>query len=95
MCADLNMPNPMVQHTFQENLASIKSAAKVAAKQNMDIATMELQNAMDVHGDELTEGTQWKEPARGGPCYELMSSTNAFQPFPPSGDSTPEVERCP
>ena len=41
------------------------------------------------------EGTQWKEPARGGPCYELMSSTNAFQPFPPSGDSTPEVERCP
>ena len=39
-------------------------------------------------------GTQWKEPARGGPCYELMSSTNEFQPFPPSGASTPEVERC-
>ena len=44
---------------------------------------------------ELLSGTQWKEPARGDPCYELMSSTNAFQPFPPSGDSTPEVERCP
>ena len=43
----------------------------------------------------IKKGTQWKEPARGGPCYELMSSTNAFQPFPPSGDSTPEVERCP
>ena len=49
----------------------------------------------DVCVDIPRGGTQWKEPARGGPCYELMSSTNAFQPFPPSGDSTPEVERCP
>ena len=50
MCADLNMPNPMAQHTFQEHLASIKSAAEVAAKQSMDIG-MEQRNAMDVHGD--------------------------------------------
>ena len=55
MCADLNMPNPMAQHTFQEHLASIKSAAEVAAKQSMDTAAMELRNAMDVHGDELTD----------------------------------------
>ena len=52
-------------------------------------------NAANIDWDTGIVGTQWKEPARGGPCYELMSSTNAFQPFPPSGDSTPEVERCP
>ena len=50
---------------------------------------------LDDWREKLAAGTQWKEPARGGPCYDLMSSTNAFQPFPPSGDSTPEVERCP
>ena len=55
MSADLNMPNPMAQHTFQEHLASIKSAAVVAAKQSMDIAAIELRNAMDVHGDELAD----------------------------------------
>ena len=49
------MPNPMAQHTFQQHLASIKSAAEVAAKQSMDTAAMELRNAMDVHGDELTD----------------------------------------
>ena len=54
-----------------------------------------LAGAVDNVADSRSLGTQWKEPARGGPCYELMSSTNAFQPFPPSGDSTPEVERCP
>ena len=52
MCADLNMPNPMAQHTFQEHLASIKSAGEVPAKQSIDIAAMELRNSMDVHGDE-------------------------------------------
>ena len=52
MCADLNMPNPMAQHTFQEHLASIKSAGEVAAKQSIVIAAMELRNAMGVHGDE-------------------------------------------
>ena len=57
--------------------------------------TWDMHNTL--HGTFTTPymGTQWKEPASGGPCYELMSSTNAFQPFPPSGDSTPEVERCP
>ena len=55
MCADLNMPNPMARHTFQEPLASIQSAGEVAAKQSMDTAAMELRNAMDVHGDELTD----------------------------------------
>ena len=61
----------------------------------MDILLVISFNYHKVNVELLFMGTQWKEPARGGPCYELMSSTNAFQPFPPSGDSTPEVERCP
>ena len=49
------MPNPVAQHTFQEHLASIKSAAEVAAKHSMDTAAMELWNAMDVHVDEQSD----------------------------------------
>ena len=49
-------------------------------------------NDNDIQDEYYIVGTQWKEPARGCLCYELMSSTNALQPFPPSGASVPKVE---
>ena len=41
-CADLNMPTPMSQHTFEYHLSAVKLAAEETAKQSLSRATKEL-----------------------------------------------------
>ena len=55
MCADLNMPNPMAQYTFEDHLSAVKLATEAAAEQTMDLAASELRNALDVQDDDVAE----------------------------------------
>ena len=41
-CADLNMPTPMSQHTFEYHLSAVKLAADETAEQSLSQATKDL-----------------------------------------------------
>ena len=46
-CADLNMPTPMSQHTFESNLSAVKFAAKETANKSLSQATKELHEHLE------------------------------------------------
>ena len=52
---DLNMPNPIPQHIFEDHLAAIKSATEAAAEQTMNLAASELRIHLNVQGDNVAD----------------------------------------
>ena len=54
-CADLNMPIPMSQHTFESHLSAVKLASEETAKQSFSQAAKELHEHQETPLNEVVD----------------------------------------
>ena len=54
-CAEINMPTPMSQHTFESHLSAVKLATDETAKQSLSQATKELHEHLETPLNEVVD----------------------------------------
>ena len=54
-CADLNMPTPMSQHTFESHLSAVKLAAEETEQQNLSQSTKALHEHLETPLNEVVD----------------------------------------